>query len=408
VYERTNPVERPVASARPVVVFSIFDWWYHTHGHSDTQLALQFARTRPVLFVNSIGMRVPNVRTDNAFTSRVVRKLSSATRGLRRPVPGLPLHVFSALTVPMYGSERGRRFNAALVHAQVRVVLGALRMRDPLFFVTVPTALPVVAALGARDIVYNRADEHGTFEEADQHYIRELEAELLDRASVVLFYNEALFERERDRVRGTSLFLDHGVDGDRFHPRGVAPERDPLAGIARPRAGFLGGVRDRLVDLDLLRAAALALPDVNFVVVGPVLSPLGDLATMANVHCTGPRAYDEMPAVARALDVALLPYRDTPWMRSANPVKLKEYLATGLPVVSTDFPAVRRYADVANIAASPDAFITALRRAIDLAADEPREMRSRRRATVVTPGASWAAKADQVLRRCGEATPVNA
>jgi glycosyltransferase involved in cell wall biosynthesis len=386
------------AAPRPIVWFSIFDWWYHTHGHSDTQLALHFARERPVLFVNSIGMRVPDVRRDRTFLSRVRRKLRSATRGVRRPVPGLPLHVASVLTVPLYGGERGRRANTAFVAAQVRVLLRGLHLRDPVFVVTVPTALAVVDRLHAKPpLVYNRADDHGAFEEADQPYIRRLEGALLERADVVLYYSPSLYEREHARVGDRAVFLDHGVDTDAFRPPNGAREPDPLAGTPHPRAGFLGGVRDRVVDLELLARAARALPDVHFVLVGPVLSPLGALASCTNVHVTGPRPYDQMPAIARALDVALLPYRTTPWVQGANPVKLKEYLATGLPVVASDFPAARRYVPPIVVASTPDAFVAGVRDAA--ARPSTPEERATRRATVTGDAVTWAAKARVVLDR---------
>jgi glycosyltransferase involved in cell wall biosynthesis len=354
---------------------------------------LHCAASRPVLFVNSIGMRVPSVRRDRTFAERARRKLASVTRGLSQPVAGLPFHVLSTLTVPYYDHEWGRALNTRLVRVQVMRAMRRLHLVDPIVVVTVPTAWPVVASMRPSRLVYNRADEHATFEEADQPYLRHLEAALLDAADVVLYYSNALYERERDRVAGRAVFLDHGVDCTRFRPD--ASEPDPLAPIPRPRVGFLGTVRDRVVDLALLDHLARALPDVQLVLVGPVLSPLGDLAARPNVHVLGPRPFDDMPACMRALDVGLLPYLDTPWTRSANPVKMKEYLATGLAVVSTDLPAARRYAPAIRVATDSDAFVAHVRAALADAALGPR-------GPVALDVESWAEKAAKVMALCDD------
>jgi hypothetical protein len=74
-----------------VIFLSIFDWWYHSHGHSDIQLARAFARRMPVLFVNSIGMRLPRPGTATSPWRRIGRKIRSSARLLNYPEPGLDL-----------------------------------------------------------------------------------------------------------------------------------------------------------------------------------------------------------------------------------------------------------------------------------------------------------------------------
>ena len=105
---------------RGVVILSIFDWWYHSHGHSDMQLALAFSRRMPVLFVNSIGMRFPRPRTATAPMRRIARKLRSATRLLKFAGPSLNIAVLTPVGLPIYSGSLGR-FNAASIQSQIRI-----------------------------------------------------------------------------------------------------------------------------------------------------------------------------------------------------------------------------------------------------------------------------------------------
>ena len=88
--------------------------------------------------------------------------------------------------------------------------------------------------------------------------------------------------------------------------------------------------------------------------------PLGDLAELPNVHVLGPRPYAEIPSYGAGFDVAVMPWLDNDWIRYANPIKLKEYLALGLPVVTTRFAEADRYRDLIAIADSPDDFVAAI------------------------------------------------
>ena len=114
-------------------------------------------------------------------------------------------------------------------------------------------------------------------------------------------------------------------------------------------------------------------------------------SAIRNVHWLGQRPYEEIPRWGSGFDVALMPWLDNDWIRNCNPIKMKEYLALGLRVVSTDFPEVRRYADVIRVAGKGDDFVALVRRA--LAADDAAP--EARRARVAD--ASWAAKAQQML-----------
>lgn len=380
------------ASARPGFIwFAAQDWWYHNQAHSDFQLMREMAASRPVLVVNSLGLRLPTPATSSRPFRRIARKLRSTAKLVRRPVPGLPgFYVMSPLLLPVYGDRAGARVNAWLVRQQVRLVARLLRLgSSPHIGVTIPTAWPVVRPMRRSSLIFNRSDLLSSFPGADRAWLLGLERALLRHSDRVIYVSHALMRH--DAADGCDLgdrgvFLDHGVDPTHFSPVGeVDPE---IAAIPGPRMGFFGGLDDYVVDLDLLGRTARENSDVSLVLIGDATCSLDELTSMPNVHWLGHRPYESIPALGRGFDVALMPWLDNEWIRFANPVKLKEYLALGLPVVTTEYPQVEAYRNHVVVAGRTE-FPSLVR----LALSAPRDAVGLRR-TVVHD--SWASRACQL------------
>jgi glycosyltransferase involved in cell wall biosynthesis len=376
--------------------FSAQDWWMHNQAHSDFQLMRRIARTRRVLLVNSIGMRMPMPGRSSTPLKRVARKARSVSRAIRRPDPEVPgFHVMTPLIVPAYGSARGRALNAALVRAQVTSAMRWLGIDDPVCMATIPTAWDALKHMRYRRLVVNRSDKHSAFREADSEVIASLERELLAHADVALYVSHSLMDEER-ALSEHAEFLDHGVDLDRF----VLPEPnrpDALAGIARPRIGFVGGINGYQIDVDLFRAVADACPDAELVLVGSADVDLTDLLARPNVHWLGRQPYEAIPRLMASVDVALMPWQRNEWIEHANPIKIKEYLAIGLPVVSTPYAELDRYADVVRVAADRDQFVRHVTEALAEVADRTTgDAAAARRRAAVLPD-SWDRRADELL-----------
>lgn len=357
---------RTESTGAPIICFAGLDWWYHNRAHADFQLMTRAARTRPVLLVNAIGMRMPLPgRTFQPFR-RVWRKLRSMSKLVRRPIPDLPgFVVFTPVLFPFYGVSWVRDLNSRLVRAQVRLAAWYVGIERPVIFATLPTAWDVVRPMRRQSLVFNRSDKASEFAEADHDSIEALENRLLREADLVVYVSRALMEQERGIVGARGHFLDHGVDLDHFDPTRFDDEPEDLRAIAHPRIGFFGALRDHLVDFDLLERLARELPDAQLVLVGNATGSMKRFEKLPNVHWLGFRPYEEIPRYGVGFDVAIMPWLDNDWIRNCNPIKMKEYLALGLPVVSTDFPEVRRYADVVRIARDPKEFIELVRTTLD-------------------------------------------
>jgi glycosyltransferase involved in cell wall biosynthesis len=380
------------------ICFSAQDWWYHNRAHSDFQLLQRLARHRPVLLVNSIGLRVPMPGRSTRSARRIARKAASIARLVRRPDPHNPgFHVMTPLSLPLYGTARQRELNARLVRTQVQLVARLLGVTgtdrpDPVLMVTIPTAIDTVEGMASSALVAYRSDKHSGFPEADQRAIEQLEVRCLERADLVFYSAGSLLDAEWDHTGGRARTLDHGVDADHFRRRPVDEIPSDLQSIPHPRIGFFGGLDDYIIDFDLLEQLAATHPGFQLVLIGDATCSMRRFDRYPNVHHLGYRPYSSIPAYGSGFDVALMPWLDNEWIRHSNPIKLKEYLALGLPVVSTDFPEVHRYGHLIRIATSDSEFVDAVERTVhDGGPADPAE----RRATVEP--ITWEAAARRLM-----------
>jgi GT2 family glycosyltransferase/glycosyltransferase involved in cell wall biosynthesis len=357
----------PADSAKQgFVFFSAQDYWYHNRAHSDIQLARGLAADQPMLLVNSIGMRVPMPGKSTQVARRILRKISSLAHFVQRPEAATPnLVVMSPLILPFYGSRVLRALNAVLVRQQVKMACRAMGIRCPHAIVTIPTAWNVVAGMKLSSLIVNRSDKYSTFAESNMAAIAAMEGQLLAQADAALYVSHTLMAEESPLVRrGTQVFLGHGVDYDRF--ASVAGDDVPpdIAGIPAPRVGFFGGIDDYVIDFELLQRLARELPEANIVLIGAATCDMSSLTKYDNVYWLGAREYSDIPSYGAAFDVAIMPWLQNEWIQNCNPIKTKEYLALGLPVVSSFYPESTYVADVIAVASNHDEFLSMVRTAL--------------------------------------------
>jgi glycosyltransferase involved in cell wall biosynthesis len=373
-----------------VVCFGGVDWWYHNRGHYDVQMMRQLSERLPVLFVNSIGLRIPAVREGAMFRHRLARKLRSVRQGLVRVRPNFA--VLTALALPGAAGSFARR---RVVPWQILRATGRLGIERPLVWVAVPTAADALDGLPTTGLVYQRTDRFESFANVDRVRIAALDRRLKRRADLTLFCSGVLYDEERSACR-VAAFVDHGVDFEVFAAAGdgLLPEPADLASLPRPRAGFVGGIEQHTFDPDLFRSVAQRLPHVHFLLVGDCTLP-ADWCGLPNVLMLGKRPYEQVAAYMAACDVLIMPWNRSPWIHACNPVKLKEYLAVGRPVVSTPFDELQRYAGLVRVASGDEEFAAQLVRALEAPGD-PRPRRERVREE------TWTAKAERVLAELAE------
>ncbi len=344
-----------------VLCFGDSDWWYHNRGHADMQFMRRFARQMRVVYVNSLGVNAPCLSEGRMYFRRVQRKLRSVARFYSDGGEG-----FGVVT-PIFAPFSGR-FSAWAARSALAVQLVALmrflRMRRPLIWVACPTAAVVLAKLPHEGIVYQLSDCYAALKGGQASVGEQMERDVAERADLVICSSERLLERSRERY-GQGEYVDHGVDFEMFEAAGLAADRPAeLRRVRPPIIGFYGNIDGNTVDRQLLEAVIRLRPQCSFVLVGDMSPEFESLKSMPNVFAVPRQPYERVAQFGAAFDVCLMPWLQSEWIEHCNPVKLKEYLALGRPVVSTPFPELRRSGSLCIEASGPVAFAAAIDKAL--------------------------------------------
>jgi glycosyltransferase involved in cell wall biosynthesis len=378
-------IETPDSAAPPLVVFAD-DWGRHPSGIQ--HLVRHLLPSRQVLWVNTIGTRKP--RLDRATLRRGWEKLRHWGH-IGQPADLHPnLTVLNPIMWPSFASAASRRLNRWLLLRQLSPKLRRLPT-PPVAVTKTAVVADLLGRLPVRRWMYYCVDDFSQWPGLDQGTLRRMEEELVPQADVVIAASEPL------RVHLASLggppprLLTHGFDPE--HWSSPDPQTPPeLADLPAPLVVFWGLI-DRRLDMAWLAHLAAELTEGTIVLIGPESDPDPALLRLPRTRCLRAVPFAVLPAVARAAAVLVMPYADLPVCRAMQPLKLKEYLASGKPVVVRDLPSTREWADCLDIAITPAEFASAVRRR--LAEGTPVEQQAARKRL---DAETWARKAEQFAR----------
>ncbi len=349
------------------------------------------AENNVVLWVNYHASRTPTASTSDLFY--IFDKLKQVARGLENPRPDL--YILTPLVVPLPGRAWARRLNRRLLYWQVKRALSRIREGAVQVWSFTPDIAYTLGYFSEEKVVYYCVDDHASFSGYDSAQVLRDEEELCRRSDLVITTSMALQEAKKAWNPNTIL-VSHGVDFTHFS-RAVDEEipcPPDVREISCPRLGFFGLIRD-WVDIDLLYRIARKRPEWHFVIIGDADSSvdLNRYRSLANMHFLGRRPYTDLPAYCRQFDVGLIPFQVNDLTYAVNPIKLREYLAAGLPVVSTPMPEVKLYEHLVEIAAGVDDFERAIERCLQGGVAE----RAARSAAMA--GETWPAKLEEISAR---------
>lgn len=380
------------SDTKQIVCFAGCDWWYFNRGLFCPQILRRLAeKGYKVLFINNLGMRIPSLKKDRDAIKKIMRKLRSMLRFIKKDKSGM--YVFSPISIPLYGSKLGKKLNMFSVEMQIKLTMKALGFKKPLYYINCPPAIEIARNLGCEKYIYERTDLFEAQPGVNKSYIMSLDDELMTNADLALYVNTAMWKKGLEKNKN-SMLIGHGVDYDMFskaHKIETVPE--DIASIPGPKIGFFGVIHDKTSDMELLEYIAKALPDMSLVLVGPISTDVSRLREYKNVYFLGKKPYNEVALYGKEFDVSIMPWNKSKWIEHCNPVKIKEYLALGKPIVSTYYPEIEPYKDVVYIADDYQEFVACIRTALK---EQDAGMVERRR--ILVENETWDSKVDAIDR----------
>jgi glycosyltransferase involved in cell wall biosynthesis len=251
-------------------------------------------------------------------------------------------------------------------------------------------------------VVYQVSDKYdsNTMDHAtDPSTIRRLHERALDAADIIFYSGRKLLE-EATRGLEKSYLLEQAVDFEHWSRVGSGELKvaDEIASIPNPRLGYFGAIEPWLVDQKLIKRASLEHPQWHWVFIGNKSRGM-EIEDLPNVHFIPPVKYEDLPRYAAGFDVCVLPWETEQTFTSyGSAIKVREYLATGKPVVIAPLPEYEPMKNVLRIARSRDEFMRLIQDALDEVGADAKQARQ----ASVADG-TWDARAEWVSTLIEEA-----
>ncbi|MDR1462545.1 MAG: glycosyltransferase [Azoarcus sp.] len=362
------------------ILFATADWdapYWTNKQHIANELARMGWR---VLYVESPGIRAPSI-TDRRNWPRLWRRLkiglSNLYSGARKRRENL--WVLSPLSIPAkHHRPIANWLNRCLLQSMMQRFIQTKGFTKPLIWTYHPFMLEAIAPLKRSALLYHCVDDLAAVPGVNARAFRAAEQKLLQAAQTVFTTSKSLAEHCAKHNPHTH-FLPNVADAIHFgRALGPGPIPADMAEIPEPRLIYHGVLSDFKVDFALLHKAAQLRPDWHWILIGEEREgqkneDLARLSALPNVHRLGYRPYDALPNYLRGAQVGLLPTLLNDYTRSMFPMKYFEYLAAGLPIVSTKLAFTKTHCAGLEIAQTPEEIIHAVEKQIHRGKYSPEE-----------------------------------
>ncbi|MGE5086238.1 MAG: glycosyltransferase [Bacillota bacterium] len=314
--------------------FIVFGEDFGRHPHSLEHLLRPLFQDNRFVWVETIGLRSPK------FSLYDLKRIAEKALGwfapkqaqTARAVPET-ITIVSPFMIPFNKYAVIRKFNKWSVDRTVRKVLAEKNFQNIITVTSVPNACDYVGSFGERLTVFVCVDEFSLWPGLDYDLVRSMENKLLSKSDLVFATSQALVESKNNRRNETTL-VTHGVEFNHFN---IGPKP-----MSKSLKICYFGLFDERSDQRIIAEIAKSLPDCQIEIIGKVVCDVTALAVLGNIKFKGSVSYAELPHAIADVDIFILPYVRTELTNNLNPLKLKEYLSTGRPVIATALPEVAK------------------------------------------------------------------
>ena len=333
-----------------IICFGSARSWNYT-GFQQTVMRL-LARDNRVLYVNALGSRRVSLKL-----SELPWYLKRAQRLFQKNIEqSSEFMVYNARIIPLVYNDIINKINKILLQKQFLTLISKMNFENYILWIGTPTVAFALDLFNPMLIVYNPVDRYYAFPFVDRSKIRKYERQIATKSDIIFCTSEAI-KKDLLPYNEYCHTITHGVDFHRFNSAlesDIIP--DDIKAIGQPIIGFFGGLDDWVND-GLLYNLAIRYPDANIVLIGRKLRDLSRLERLPNIHFLGFKNPEDLPLYLKQFRVCLIPYVINERLVAVDPIKLREYLAMGKPVVSVDLPEVRKLGDLVYIAENEMDFV---------------------------------------------------
>ncbi|MCQ8881421.1 glycosyltransferase [Pseudoalteromonas shioyasakiensis] len=372
--------------------FIVFGEDWQSHPSSTQHLFKQLAKQHQVIWINSIGMRKPTFRlidvkrVFNKLKSLFLSKRTRSNAKTTNTSQNINLTAHTLAVLPWHDSVIVRLFNKWIFNRK-----GFIDDEPIVYWLSVPTAISLISPREQDKVIYYCGDDFSALAGVDHKMVAPFECALIEKADTIYVVSEFLANKmPKSKVK----MLSHGVDLELFTTQ--TPKASELEQISRPIIGFYGSLNAWL-DKALLLKLAKERPMYQLVLIGHLVEDFSELLKLDNVTHIQAVEHHRLASFSQHWQVSILPFVDNEQIRACDPLKLKEYIATGTPIVTTRFAAVNPYQETILIADNHQGFIERVDYAVSLSKSNNLNWRANQ--SRQASDHSWQAKAKLVCKQ---------
>lgn len=370
--------------------------WFGENKTSSHHVAQRLSKEVELVYIECPGLRAPRMSSGRDL-KKIFSKLRDIFSKPRLSEDNFP--VYTLLQIPVHGNKLFTQLNKYLCTFQVKRICKKYDVSKPTLWFLVPHVSFLVDKIKSSKLVYYCTDDYSSFPGVDYGAIKSMDEYLTYSVDLVFVTSNKLLE-EKTKIAKRIKYSPHGVDFDHFNRANSVQLEVPvdMEQIDKPIIGFFGLI-EHWIDIELIKYLAEYNNNWNIVLIGQCAADVESISECSNVYFLGKKKYSDLPNYAALFDVAILPYTNSYQIKYCSPLKLREYLATGVPIVSVDFPEVTSFKNVIGVANTYKSFAECVEKALcdDSDKDKNKRINSVRSST-------WEATSDRVFNAFKELT----